>query len=49
MMMIEAGIPFTEKNFNKATWPSHKEAGINSGLYTYGQGETYLCHSRQSA
>ncbi|KAK2189301.1 hypothetical protein NP493_109g02002 [Ridgeia piscesae] len=37
MMMIEAGIPFTEKNFNKATWPSHKEAGINSGLYTYGQ------------
>ena len=38
MMMIEAGIPYTENNFNKATWPSHKVAGIKSGLYTYGQG-----------
>ena len=38
MMMIEAGIPYTEKSFNKATWPSHKDAGIKSGLYTYGQG-----------
>ena len=38
MIMIEAGIPYTEKNFNKATWPSHKVAGIKSGLYTYGQG-----------
>ncbi|KAI0222734.1 Glutathione S-transferase P 1 [Lamellibrachia satsuma] len=37
MMMVEAGIPYIEKNFNKATWMSNKEAGIKSGLYTYGQ------------
>ena len=43
LLMTTAGIPWTETKFNKDTWPEAKAKGMESGLYTYGQGDRTQC------
>ena len=38
LLMEDAGMTWSEVNFDKETWPAHKEKGLESGLYTFGQG-----------
>lgn len=37
LMLEQASVTYNEVNFNKDTWPGHKEKGIASGLFTFGQ------------
>ena len=39
-MMEDFEIPYAETNFSKAEWPAIKEKGIETGLFTFGQGES---------
>lgn len=39
LMMEDFEIPYAETNFSKADWPAIKEKGIETGLFTFGQGE----------
>lgn len=38
LMMEDFEIPYAETNFSKAEWPAIKEKGIETGLFTFGQG-----------
>eukprot|EP00118_Oscarella_pearsei_P024929 m.307140 g.307140 ORF g.307140 m.307140 type:complete len:273 (+) comp41947_c0_seq1:297-1115(+) len=37
LILNEAQIPYDETRFTKDTWPAAKEAGLKSGLYSFGQ------------
>ena len=39
LMMEDFEIPYAETNFSRAEWPAIKERGIETGLFTFGQGE----------
>ncbi len=38
LMLQEAEISYKQKLFMEDTWPAIKKKGIDSGLYTFGQG-----------
>ena len=38
MLMANAEVPWSETRFTKESWPGAKEAGVSSGIYTFGQG-----------
>lgn len=39
LIMEDFEIPYAETNFTSADWPVIKEKGIETGLFTFGQGE----------
>lgn len=42
MILQDNNIPYSEVNFNKDEWLEIKKAGIKTGIFTFGQGKTYL-------
>lgn len=53
LMLEDFEIPYVETNFTKESWPEIKKKGIETGLFTFGQGKAQvifyrifkLCHT----
>jgi len=41
-IMEDNGVQYAETNYTKEDWPLIKEKGVNTGLFTFGQGELIL-------
>ena len=39
LMLQDNGIPYAETNYTKENWPLAKQKGIETGLFTFGQGK----------
>ncbi|XP_030851489.1 glutathione S-transferase P-like [Strongylocentrotus purpuratus] len=37
LLLEQANVPYNQTDFSRETWPEAKKAGVEKGLYTYGQ------------
>lgn len=40
LLLEQANVPYNQTDFTRESWPEAKKAGVEKGLYTYGQGDT---------
>ena len=42
LMMEDNGIQYQDTNYSKVDWPAIKQKGIETGLFTFGQGKASI-------